>query len=213
MTRHWGAAEDSNLRVARLIDRTGVLGPGERAVVVVQGCHLRCAGCIAEATHALDGGEEIGVEELGARLAALDGIDGVTFTGGEPFLQAPALSRLLDRLRRARPELSAMSFSGYRIEWLRAKGSPAQRGLLRRLDVLVDGPYVRRLHADLLWRGSSNQRIHALSSRHRAELERGADRSAGVEISIDGELGLEWVGVPPVPDYAARLAAHAGGSR
>jgi anaerobic ribonucleoside-triphosphate reductase activating protein len=213
VSRHWGSSERSSLRVARLIDHTRVLGPGTRAVVVVQGCHLRCRGCIAAATHPLDGGEEIRIEDLGAHLLALDDIDGVTLTGGEPFLQAPALSRLLDDLRGKRPEISAMSFSGYRVEWLRTKGSPAQRRLLDRLDVLVDGPYVRRLHADLRWRGSTNQRIHALSPRHRAEIEGTGDCGAGVEFTIDEELGLEWVGVPPVPDFAARLAAHAAVER
>jgi anaerobic ribonucleoside-triphosphate reductase activating protein len=36
----------------------------------------------------------------------------------------------------------------------------AQRELLYELDVLVDGPYIERLRdPDLLFRGSSNQRI------------------------------------------------------
>ncbi|HEV7771530.1 MAG TPA: 4Fe-4S single cluster domain-containing protein [Solirubrobacterales bacterium] len=205
MTRHWGSGGDSTLRLARVIERTEVLGPGPRAVVVVQGCHLRCRGCVAEPTHALDGGfgEDIGA--LAARLGALDDIAGVTFSGGEPFLQAAALSRLVDLLREQRPTLSTMSFSGYRLEWLRAKGSPAQRALLDRLDLLVDGPYVERLHAPLRWRGSSNQRLHALSARHEAELAPEHDAPAGMEWSIDADLVFEWVGVPPVPGLVDRL--------
>jgi anaerobic ribonucleoside-triphosphate reductase activating protein len=213
MNRHWGSNGRSHLRVSRLVEHTEVLGPGRRAVVVVQGCHLRCRGCIAEPTHPLDGGTEVGVEPLAERLAALPGISGVTFTGGEPFLQAAALARLVDLLRGARPELSTMSYSGYRIEWLQGKGSPAQRSFLSRLDLLVDGPYVQRLHAPLRWRGSRNQRIHALSPRHLGELERGEDGSAGMELSLDSELALEWIGVPPVPDFAAHLDALAAPAR
>jgi anaerobic ribonucleoside-triphosphate reductase activating protein len=209
MSRHWGSNEDAGLRIARIVDRTEVLGPGRRAVVVVQGCELRCSGCIASATHPLDGGSWVAVEELASRLGSVAGIDGVTFSGGEPFLQAAALARLVDLLRRRRPGFSAMSFSGYRIEWLRSNGSPAQRELLRRLDLLVDGPYVRRRHAALRWRGSLNQRVHALSPRHRVELEGVPDRPAGVEISVTEDLRLQWVGVPPMPDFEARLAAAA----
>lgn len=205
MSRHWGTDDASTLRVARVIERTEVLGPGRRAVVVVQGCHLRCRGCIAEETHELDGGAPVEVEDLCLRLAAIPDVCGVTISGGEPFLQAAALTRLLDLLRRDRPELSAMSYSGYRLEWLRTRGSAAQRALLDRLDLLVDGPYVRRLHAPLRWRGSRNQRIHALSPRHRAETTGTADAPAGMEWTIDPELGLEWVGVPPVPDFVELL--------
>jgi anaerobic ribonucleoside-triphosphate reductase activating protein len=199
VTRHWGAAEDRTLRLARFVEQTEVLGPGRRALVVVQGCHLRCRGCVASQTHALDGGAEVGVEALAARIVGLEGIDGITFTGGEPFLQAAALARLVDRVRETQPGLSAMSFSGYRLEWLRRSGSAAQRRLLERLDLLVDGPYVARLHRPLRWRGSSNQRLHALTPRHRTELAGDADEPAGMEISIDADLGVEWVGVPPVP--------------
>jgi anaerobic ribonucleoside-triphosphate reductase activating protein len=205
VTRHWGSEEDATLRISRLIDRTAALGPGERAVVVVQGCHLRCRGCISSATHALDGGTVMSVEAIGRRLAGLE-VDGVTFSGGEPFLQAAAISSLIDLLRRERPGLSTMSYSGYRLEWLRSKGSRAQHQLLERLDLLVDGPYVRRQHAALRWRGSHNQRLHALTPRHRREVEDGKDSSAGVEIKVDDSLELDWVGVPPVPDFEARLA-------
>jgi anaerobic ribonucleoside-triphosphate reductase activating protein len=206
MSRHWGGGSASTLRLARLVERTEVLGPGSRAVVVVQGCHLRCCGCVAEQTHALDGGLEVGVAALASQLTWLDEIDGITFTGGEPFLQAAALVQLIDRLRSARPELSTMSYSGYRLEWLRRKGSAAQAQLLERLDILVDGPYIERLHAPLRWRGSRNQRLHALTPRHRATLAAEPDLPAGIEISIDAGLGLEWVGVPPVPGLMDRLA-------
>ena len=206
MSRHWGSVDAAGLRVARVIERTAVLGPGKRTAIVVQGCHLRCRGCIAPATHSIDGGEWVTVEELAARIDAIPGVGGVTFSGGEPFLQAAALSRLVDLLRRRRPGLSTMSYSGYRVEWLRDKGSPGQRGLLERLDLLVDGPYVKRLHAALRWRGSRNQRLHALSPRHRHDVEDGSDEPAGIELSLDEELGLEWVGVPPIPDFEARLA-------
>jgi len=209
MSRHRGSEDAGSLQVSRLIDATSVLGPGRRSVVLVQGCQLRCRGCIAGATHPLDGGEALAVEQLASWVDSRPEVSGVTFSGGEPFLQAAALSRLIDLLRARRPGLSTMSYSGYRLEWLRQKGSKSQRELLRKLDLLVDGPYVQRLHGALRWRGSSNQRIHALSARHRDEVESGSDGPAGMEWNIDTELNLEWVGVPPRPDFAERLATQA----
>lgn len=206
MSRHRGSTRRDEVRVARIVDRTHVLGPGPRAVVMVQGCELRCHGCTVPETHDRDGGMRVPIADLASRLNAIDGIAGVTFTGGEPFLQAGALATVIEALRAERPELSTMSYSGYRVEWLRAKGSPAQAELLDRLDLLVDGPYVERLHAPLRWRGSSNQRIHSLTDRHREELRGMEDASAGMELSFDRERNVEWVGVPPVSGFARRLA-------
>jgi anaerobic ribonucleoside-triphosphate reductase activating protein len=202
-SRHSGSAVADRLRLARVIERTEALGPGVRAVVLVQGCHLRCHGCIAAETHSLAGGWETSVSALAGRLRDLP-IDGITCSGGEPFLQAAALARLIDLLRRERPQLSAMSYTGYRIERLRSRGSDAQRALLARLDLLVDGPYVERWHRPLRWRGSTNQRLLALTERHAGALE--PDVSAGVELSVSPQLELSWVGVPPQPGFADEVA-------
>jgi anaerobic ribonucleoside-triphosphate reductase activating protein len=206
---HYGFGEPGYLRVARVIDQTRVLGPDTRAGVSVQGCLRRCRGCHSPAGKALDGGERLAVPELAERLLALP-IDGITFSGGgEPMLQAAALVALCDRLRARRPELSLMSYSGYRFEVLRDQGSPAQRALLDRLDLLVDGPYVAQRHAQLRWRGSSNQRLIALTPRHAGELL--PDEHAGMEFEIDEQLRLSWVGVPPRPGFLEALGRIANG--
>jgi anaerobic ribonucleoside-triphosphate reductase activating protein len=209
VTRHWGRNQLDEIRFARIIERTRVLGPGPRAVLVVQGCELRCRGCTVPETHRLDGGNAISITDLARRLLAIEGLEGLTLTGGEPFLQAGTLTALIDVLRVERPGLSTMSYSGYRLEWLRAKGSPEQRVLLDRLDLLIDGPYIERLHAPLLWRGSENQRIHTLSARHRGELGSIPDTSAGMEWQFGRRRRMEWVGVPPVRGFARRLATPA----
>lgn len=205
MSKHWGTESRSLLRITKIDRETATLGPGRRAVVAVQGCNLRCRGCISTPTHDLHAGHLVGIEALAQTLERLPSSEGLTLTGGEPFLQATALTRLIDRLRQFRPGLSVMSFSGYRREWLIANGSDSQRELLSRLDILVDGPYVKSRHASLLWRGSANQRIHVLTDKHRSELARMADTSAGVEIHITSEGFINWSGVPPVPDFLSRL--------
>ncbi|WP_307806874.1 4Fe-4S single cluster domain-containing protein [Streptomyces sp. FH025] len=181
-----------------------MLGPGERAVIWVQGCPLRCRGCVAEETLPFAPAESgRPVAELVDWLAALPGIEGVTLSGGEPFAQAEALADLLDGLRERRPELSAMAYSGFRLAALR-RGTPGQRALLERLDVLVDGPYVAARHADLRWRGSTNQTVHLLTPRY-AAVAAEPDSSAGIQLSVGLDGAVSWAGVPAVPGFRAEL--------
>lgn len=188
--------------VSRVAERTEVLGPGVRAVVWVQGCPLRCPGCVAPEGLPFEGGTVWSVEALADRLGALPAeVTGVTLSGGEPMAQAGPLAALVDRLRVDR-DWSVMSFSGFTLDRLR-RGTPAQRALLARLDILVDGPYVESRHADLLWRGSANQGVHFLTDRHTAPVE---DRGAGVEVAVDG-LSVTWTGVPPEPHFRQRFEA------
>ncbi|MER5764288.1 4Fe-4S single cluster domain-containing protein [Streptomyces sp. NPDC002082] len=203
-------AEVTRLSVARRLDRCTVLGPGVRAVIWVQGCPLRCRGCVAAETLPFDGGTAHSVEELTDWLCGLPDIEGVTLSGGEPFSQAAELASLLDAVRARRPELSAMAYSGFRYEALR-RGGPDRQALLRRLDLLVDGPYVASRQHGLRWRGSSNQRIIALTGRY-PDLGTEPDHSAGVELSLEADGSLSWAGVPPTPGFREgleeRLAAR-----
>ncbi|MFF3264876.1 4Fe-4S single cluster domain-containing protein [Streptomyces sp. NPDC002932] len=198
------------LSVARRLDRCTVLGPGARAVIWVQGCPLRCRGCVAAETLPFEGGTVHTVDELADWLSGLPDIEGVTLSGGEPFGQAEALSALLDHVRTRRPEFTAMAYSGFRYEVL-LRGGPERLALLRRLDLLVDGPYVSSARHGLRWRGSSNQRLVALTERY-AQVGTEPDTSAGVEMTVEADGSLSWAGVPPTPGFRAgleeRLAAR-----
>jgi anaerobic ribonucleoside-triphosphate reductase activating protein len=189
--------------VSRILDRCEVLGPGVRAVIWVQGCPLRCPGCIAPEALGFEGGTARSVTGLAGWLGALPGIEGVTFSGGEPFAQAEALALLLDEVRLARPGLTAMAYSGLTLAALR-RGTAAQRGLLERLDLLVDGPYQRAKHGDLRWRGSSNQRLIPLTDRYRDVLSQ-PDTGQGIEFTLGIDHTLSWAGVPSLPDFRERV--------
>jgi len=197
------------LVVGRIVDGTRVLGPGLRAVVWVHGCPLRCVGCVAPEDLPFEGGERWNVAALAERFSALPAeVTGLTLSGGEPMAQAGALTALVDRLRADR-DWSIMAFSGFTLGWLRRRGDAQQRALLDRLDILVDGTYVAARHADLLWRGSANQRLHFLTARHRMPA---VDRSAGLEINVSAS-SVDWIGVPAVPGFRAAFerAMHTEG--
>lgn len=190
-------AVDRHLVLSRVSLRTTVLGPGVRAVVWVHGCPLRCAGCVAPEDIPFEGGEQRATDDLAAELNALPSeVAGLTLSGGEPMAQAAALGRLVDQMRAGR-DWSVMAYSGFTLEHLLRHGTAAQRALIERLDILVDGPYLARRHADLLWRGSANQRLRFLTDRHRPPAE---DTSAGLEFDVTAGT-LTWTGVPPVPDF------------
>jgi len=197
------------LSVSRIVEATAVRGPGLRAAVWVRGCPLRCPGCVSPEDLPFEGGTPVAVSVLAGRLNALpDTVSGVTFSGGEPMAQATALTELVDRLRAER-DWSVMSYTGFTLEHLKRHGTAAQHGLLERLDLLVDGPYVRSRHAALAWRGSDNQGLHELTGRHRGRIPSG---STGLEFRFEPD-GVGWVGVPPTPDFRAtfeRLMAAEG---
>lgn len=204
--RHASRSRSGRLLVARTWTCTEKLGPGRRSVVWLQGCHLRCRGCVASETWSLEAGEQLPVGTLAESIASTNGIEGVTFSGGEPFLQAEDLCDLIDSVRGLRPELTYMSYSGYRREWLASRNDHGFAALLDRLDILIDGPYVERLNDGRLWRGSSNQRIHLLTGRHEPICNTHLDRSVGIEMALNPDGIPIFIGVPGSPDVVERLA-------
>lgn len=197
------AAELATLRIFRREKQVSVLGPGLRAVLWVQGCSVGCRNCIVPESWAPDSGESVPVVELVEWILEPPAIEGVTFSGGEPMEQAVGLAELAQSLR-IRSDLGIICYTGYRFEDLQAHGTAAQCVLLDAIDLLIDGPYVESLHADLLWRGSENQRLIPLTSRYRPLVEAldcHRDRSAGLEFFMDDSGGFAFAGVPPRPGF------------
>ena len=144
------------LRIAGIVDDSIVDGEGVRLTVFTQGCPHHCHGCHNPQTWNLTGGHEIDTEEIVQKLKANPLLSGITFSGGEPFLQPAPLA---DLARAAHSlGLDVWSYTGFTLEELE-KRTDAQQ-LLNEVDMLVDGPYVEALRdLTLRFRGSSNQRI------------------------------------------------------
>ncbi|WYM02550.1 MAG: 4Fe-4S single cluster domain-containing protein [Gloeotrichia echinulata CP02] len=184
----------NKLRIFERRSPVKVLGPFSRAVIWVQGCDFGCKGCIVPESWDRDAGEEIDISELVDWILNQTAIEGITLSGGEPMLQAEALSTLIDQIR-TKKDLGVMCYTGFRLEHLQKQGTASQKTLLKKIDLLIDGVYVENLQDDLLWRGSSNQRVLLLSSRYREFLEAQSDRSAGLEFFFTeaGEIGFSGV--------------------
>jgi anaerobic ribonucleoside-triphosphate reductase activating protein len=151
-----------------------VNGPGERFVLWTQGCRRRCPGCFNPATHARALSGRRATARKGAALPKTPGdiifparmiveeiisyiprgrVSGITVSGGEPFEQPGELGLLLTEAHRM--GLHTLVYSGYTCEELRRLFTT----ILREIDLLIDGPYMRDVPRTSPWAGSGNQRI------------------------------------------------------
>lgn len=146
------------IRIAGIVEESIVDGEGLRLSVFTQGCPHHCPGCQNPGTHPATGGHDADTDEILPLIDANPLLDGITFSGGEPFLQPSPLIKLAREVH-ARG-LDVWSYTGYTLEQLIAKKNPAIDTLLKEIDVLVDGRYDEKLRdLTLSFRGSSNQRV------------------------------------------------------
>lgn len=174
------------LNIMGYVDESEVNGPGCRAVVWVQGCKRKCPGCFNPESWSFEINQLIAVDELVDKILSNPRNKGVTFSGGEPFWQAPALTQLAKRLKAA--GLNVMSFSGFTLKELRSQSAPiGATELLTELDILVDGPYVKSLainSPDSLV-SSRNQQVHVFNPGLQDKLNWASDQME-VHILKDG---------------------------
>ena len=145
------------IRIAGTVTESIVDGPGFRYTVFVQGCPHNCPGCHNPQTHDLNAGKLVDTDELFKECIEDPLNKGVTFSGGEPFLQATALYELGKRFKER--GMSLWCYSGWTFEELQKQGEDVQK-LLSIVDVLVDGKFIEeRRTLSLQFRGSDNQRL------------------------------------------------------
>lgn len=183
------------LRVGYIKDGTMALGPGRRFSIWTQGCFRRCECCVSPEYQILDGGYLVDTRDLAGRICSCLSIDGITISGGEPFLQAKALYDLLNLVKEGRPELTVLVFTGNKLEELNDIYSKL---LLSRIDLLIDGEYISELNDGIGLRGSRNQRFHFLTDRlsvFRNEIEKGV-RKEEVHWDDEDRKEMRIIGIP-----------------
>ncbi len=142
-------------------------GPGARAVLWAQGCSIQCHGCHNPHTWSRDPVRVCSVDAVVQWFRAQPALRGITLSGGEPFEQAKGFAALCRALRAEGADVVA--FSGLTRRALEAGARPFSAELLAEVDLLIDGPYLAEKRTRLPLRGSSNQRLHFLSGRIRAD--------------------------------------------
>lgn len=153
------------LNIMGYVDCSEVNGPGCRAVIWVQGCARECPGCFNPDSWSFEIKQLIAVDPLVENILSNPHNTGVTFSGGEPFWQAPALADLARQVKAA--GLNVMSFSGFTLEQLQSESAPpGSQALLEQLDILIDGPFVQSLAINSPDSpvASSNQKVRVFNS-------------------------------------------------
>ena len=158
------------LNVSSTMSRSRANGPGVRAVIWVQGCTIGCRGCYSASTHPHKSSSLHHPSEIAEWLQSIPDIEGVTFSGGEPFEQAAAVVKTINSIRENMgSDFSVFVYTGYAIEFLRKSNDRNVHDLLNAIDILSAGPFDYKLRNEtLLWRGSSNQSLHFLTNRYNA---------------------------------------------
>ncbi len=176
-----------NLAAIRIC--TEAEGPGKRFAIWCQGCLRRCPGCCNPHMQPMERRHLVEVDklmELILKSKAEEGIEGVSFIGGEPILQAEGFAELAQRCQDV--GLTVILFTGYNQKDLLTMDNSNVNILLKNSDILVEGEFVEALYdKERDWVGSTNQRVILLSDRYHAgiEFEHGV-HSTEIRVSANG---------------------------
>ena len=144
-------------------------GYGVRVSIFVSGCTNHCKECFQPETWNFDYGvpfDQSTIDNI-LKLMSESYIEGLTILGGEPMepLNQSEVLHLIREVKKKYPEKSIWIYSGFTYEDITNPYKyPYVKDILyeilKNIDVLVDGRFVRELHdPSLKFRGSSNQRI------------------------------------------------------
>ncbi|KMT21420.1 anaerobic ribonucleoside-triphosphate reductase activating protein [Clostridium cylindrosporum] len=143
------------VKLAGITKESLVDGPGIRYVIFSQGCNHNCKGCHNPSTHSFDKGKEFDVEEILQDILNRKHIDGVTFSGGDPFYQPEEFGYIAKRLREE--NIHIISYTGFKYENI--LDNYKMKELLENVDILIDGPFIENKKTfKMAFRGSENQR-------------------------------------------------------
>ena len=189
------------IRISNVATNITTLGPENRAVIWLQGCKRSCKGCMAPETRDLNGGKLIQVNQLAELILSFKNIEGITISGGEPFLQPESLCELISEIKNQN-DLGVIIYTGFTMDELLKTDNPHIIRIVTSLaDIIIDGEYIEELNDGVSLRGSSNQTVNFISNRYipYKHLYEGNNRS--VQIQLSGNTFFA-VGVPSKENLA-----------
>lgn len=158
--------ENTPVRIAGYQHESIVDGPGLRTTVFFQGCDFHCAGCHNEMTHEKTKGKLVTALAVYHEIYQSKLANGVTFSGGEPFLQEEALL-VLTKICKLKGR-HIIIYTGHEVGELlticSAQNATLRREILKYTDMVITGRFVQKLKTlEKPFVGSSNQEIYELA--------------------------------------------------
>ena len=153
------------LKIYSYVESTKTLGPYDRFALWTQGCPFSCTNCMTPDSQDLNAGSDVSIENVVKLILNTKNIEGISISGGEPFLQAKELLYMTTQIKEIK-DLGVIIYTGFTMEQLKNKDDEYINKLLSKTDILIDGLYEDSLNDGVSLRGSSNQNIYQLTSRY-----------------------------------------------
>ncbi|MBQ7906738.1 MAG: radical SAM protein [Clostridia bacterium] len=181
------------MQIGKVVFPVTTLGPGTRIGIWTQGCYRACKGCSNPELQLFDKSKEISVTELVSRIKDFS-FDGVTISGGEPFVQVEELYLLIKELRMLGVD-DILIYSGFTKEELESRQDEKIYYILSEISVLIDGPFIAELVDDVPLRGSSNQRVWLFKDKYKDAYRQFLGSEKRVDI-FEHQGWVHFIGIP-----------------
>lgn len=146
-------------QVLDIIRGTTVDGPGFRTSIYLAGCRHHCPGCHNPQSWDENGGSPMTLDEIMDIVREED--FNVTLSGGDPLFNPESTAALISALKT--DGRNVWVYTGY--TWEQIIANERLKSAISKADVIVEGPFVEALKdRDLLFRGSSNQRLLSVAA-------------------------------------------------
>lgn len=180
--------KNQKIRISLLYYPILTLGPFDRVGLWLQGCSIRCKGCMSKHTWSFSGGFMADIDYL-VRDILKFGCKRLTISGGEPLDQYEALIMLLEKLRLHMEDI--LLYTGYDMEMVYKKFEK----VLNFADVIIAGPYIETQPTKSKLKGSENQRVLFLNHKLK-EIYKKYDSSSKIAQRLEYNGLIYIVGVP-----------------
>ena len=190
------------IRISRIYHPLHSLGPGKRIGIWLQGCSLACDGCMSKHTWDKEAGHSYSRQEILKKVENIysdsnTNVDGITFSGGEPFEQGDSFISLVKHIKTWRDEtnksLDLLCYTGFRWASIEKRFPTA----LDMFDGIISEPYSKIDNNNNPIMGSSNQLLHHLTplgkEKYNDEWQVLSDRK--IDVVVDNN-SVSVIGIP-----------------